>query len=295
MLCHRLCCQDPRSPAQMLVGSKSTLTTSKVHPEAPLSPRLGYRSSFLFLLQAPKKRKNRLLRCTEQVILLKYTQHLLMILCPSFQVVQDWRNLWSRKDLCIGGTKRVMLSRWQPGCVSRRFRKSCTRYEILSIPCSGRCQVLRSSSLAISVLTEIKYFWHAMSRLFLSQWKRHACLCLWWKYPLLIDTSLKGLSRLVILQTYIQCCSILPLITNVQLVLLNRYHSIIFEQAVEERQKWARFGDALKAGEQQSVTAQSTDEIPFERVRQQKQTQEERKQDLKNVLQGSDKGAIVSK
>ena len=68
-----------------------------------------------------------------------------------------------------------------------------------------------------------------------------------------------------------------------------------FEQAVEERRKWARFGDALKAGEQQSVTAQSTDEIPFERVRQQKQTQEERKQDLKNVLQGSDKGAIVSK
>ena len=64
---------------------------------------------------------------------------------------------------------------------------------------------------------------------------------------------------------------------------------------MEERKKWARFGDALKAGEQQSVTAQSTDEIPFERVRQQKQTQEERKQDLKNVLQGSDKGAIVSK
>ncbi len=69
----------------------------------------------------------------------------------------------------------------------------------------------------------------------------------------------------------------------------------ILIQAVEERKKWARFGDALKAGEQQSVTAQSTDEIPFERVRQQKQTQEERKQDLKNVLQGSDKGAIVSK
>ena len=64
---------------------------------------------------------------------------------------------------------------------------------------------------------------------------------------------------------------------------------------MEERKKWARFGDALKAGEQQAVTAQSTDEVPFERVRQQKQTQEERKQDLKNVLQGSDKGAIVSK
>ena len=73
------------------------------------------------------------------------------------------------------------------------------------------------------------------------------------------------------------------------------YDVVILAQAVEERKKWPRFGDATNVGENQSVTAQSTDDIPFERVRQQKQTQEERKQDLKNVLQGSDKGAIVSK
>ena len=66
-------------------------------------------------------------------------------------------------------------------------------------------------------------------------------------------------------------------------------------QAVEQRKKWTRFGDAVKSSEGDSVTAQSGDEIPFERVRQQKQTQEERKQDLKSVLQGSDKTAIVSK
>lgn len=70
---------------------------------------------------------------------------------------------------------------------------------------------------------------------------------------------------------------------------------ILSWQAVEERKKWARFGDALKESERDSVTAQSPDEISFERVRQQKQTQEERKQDLQKVLQSSDKGAIVSK
>lgn len=69
----------------------------------------------------------------------------------------------------------------------------------------------------------------------------------------------------------------------------------MFFQAVEERKQWARFGDAVKESKGDSVTVQSTEDIPFERVRQQKQTQEERKQDLKSVLQGSDKGAIVSK
>ena len=64
---------------------------------------------------------------------------------------------------------------------------------------------------------------------------------------------------------------------------------------MEERKKLPRFGDAVKEREGDSVTVQSTEEIPFERVRQQKQTQEERKQDLKTAMQGSDKGAIVSK
>jgi len=66
-------------------------------------------------------------------------------------------------------------------------------------------------------------------------------------------------------------------------------------QAVEERKTWSRFGDARIESKGDSVTAQSLEEIPFERVRQQKQTQEERKQDLQKMLQGSDKGAIVSK
>ena len=43
------------------------------------------------------------------------------------------------------------------------------------------------------------------------------------------------------------------------------------------------------------MSVHSHEEIPFERVRQQKQTQEERKQDLRTAMQGSDKGAIVSK
>lgn len=65
-------------------------------------------------------------------------------------------------------------------------------------------------------------------------------------------------------------------------------------KAVERRKSWPRFGDAVHEKEGESITVRSTEEIPFERVRQQKQTQEERKQELKNVLQGSDKGAIVS-
>jgi hypothetical protein len=70
---------------------------------------------------------------------------------------------------------------------------------------------------------------------------------------------------------------------------------VLSTQAVEERKTWSRFGDARIESKGDSVTAQSLEEIPFERVRQQKQTQEERKQDLQKVLQGSDKGAIVSK
>lgn len=67
-------------------------------------------------------------------------------------------------------------------------------------------------------------------------------------------------------------------------------------QAVEERKKWTRFGDAVRQQEGDSaITGQSNEDVPFEKIRQQKQTQEERKADFKAAMQGSDKGAVVAK
>ncbi len=46
-----------------------------------------------------------------------------------------------------------------------------------------------------------------------------------------------------------------------------------------------------------SVTVQGTEEIPFERTRQSKQTQDEKRQekDLKTAMQGSNKSEIVGR
>jgi len=65
-------------------------------------------------------------------------------------------------------------------------------------------------------------------------------------------------------------------------------------QAAEERRHWARFGDAVSEAPTDSITVQGNEDIPFERVRAAKQTQDERKQaaDMKSVLAGSDKSAI---
>lgn len=62
----------------------------------------------------------------------------------------------------------------------------------------------------------------------------------------------------------------------------------------KERKKWRRFGGALKEQEGESVTARALEDVPFERVAQQKQTQEEKKAaNIQQALQGSDKQAIV--
>lgn len=67
-------------------------------------------------------------------------------------------------------------------------------------------------------------------------------------------------------------------------------------QVVAERRKWARFGDAVKEQVGDSVTVQCPEEIPFERTRQSRQTQEEKKaQDLKTALAGSDNSQIVGR
>ncbi|KAL6754016.1 eukaryotic translation initiation factor [Haematococcus lacustris] len=62
-----------------------------------------------------------------------------------------------------------------------------------------------------------------------------------------------------------------------------------------ERRKWERFGQAAKESASDSVTMQANEDIPFERVRQQKTTQQEKKQaiDFAAAMQSSDK-AVVS-
>lgn len=65
---------------------------------------------------------------------------------------------------------------------------------------------------------------------------------------------------------------------------------------VAVRRNWARFGDAVKEQVGEAVTVQCPEEIPFERIRQSRQTQEEKKaNDLKTALQGSDKSQIVGR
>ncbi|KAK9827377.1 hypothetical protein WJX81_003907 [Elliptochloris bilobata] len=62
-----------------------------------------------------------------------------------------------------------------------------------------------------------------------------------------------------------------------------------------QRRTWKRFGEAAKEQVGDSVTVQGTEEIPFERTRQSKQTQDEKRQekDLKTAMQGSNKSEIV--
>lgn len=62
-------------------------------------------------------------------------------------------------------------------------------------------------------------------------------------------------------------------------------------QAAQERRQWQRFGAAVNEQKGDSVTMQTPEDIPFERVRQ-RQTQEEKKaQDLKDALAQPDKAA----
>ena len=64
---------------------------------------------------------------------------------------------------------------------------------------------------------------------------------------------------------------------------------------MEDRKSWTRFGDAVRQQEGDAITGQANEEYHFEKIRQQKQTQEEKKADLKTAMQGSDKAAVVGK
>mmetsp|Transcript_26050 Transcript_26050/g.56868 ORF Transcript_26050/g.56868 Transcript_26050/m.56868 type:complete len:291 (+) Transcript_26050:70-942(+) len=61
----------------------------------------------------------------------------------------------------------------------------------------------------------------------------------------------------------------------------------------EQRKNWPKFGAALKETPQDSVTVQAVEDIPFERVRQAKQTSQEKKAtDVQQMLATADKQAI---
>lgn len=65
-------------------------------------------------------------------------------------------------------------------------------------------------------------------------------------------------------------------------------------QVTEERRKWPRFGKAATESASDSVTVQQKEDIPFERVRQLKATQQEKKfTDMQAAMQSADKSAIV--
>lgn len=68
-------------------------------------------------------------------------------------------------------------------------------------------------------------------------------------------------------------------------------------QVVKERRQWKRFGEAVKESADDNYTVQAVEEIPFERIQKQKQTQAEKKEaaDLKSALAGTDKQAIVGR
>ncbi len=69
---------------------------------------------------------------------------------------------------------------------------------------------------------------------------------------------------------------------------------LCFMQSQLERRKWARFGDAQKESEAESVTVRAVEDIPFERVRLAKATQEEKKTavDVATALAMGDKNAV---
>lgn len=65
-------------------------------------------------------------------------------------------------------------------------------------------------------------------------------------------------------------------------------------KVTEERRKWPRFGKAATETVQDSVTVQQKEDIPFERVRQLKATQQEKKfTDMQQAMQSADKSTIV--
>ena len=67
------------------------------------------------------------------------------------------------------------------------------------------------------------------------------------------------------------------------------------QEALERRAHWQKFGDAATERATDCVTAQSVDEVALERLRPQKQTQEDKnkQQDFQSAMASSDKSVIV--
>jgi hypothetical protein len=67
--------------------------------------------------------------------------------------------------------------------------------------------------------------------------------------------------------------------------------------AQDRREHWKKFGEAASERAADSVTSQTPDEVPLERVQRQKQTQEEKEKskaaDFQTAMAGNDKTAIV--
>ena len=69
----------------------------------------------------------------------------------------------------------------------------------------------------------------------------------------------------------------------------------VFAAAVDRRRTWAKFGEAATERATDSITAKSVEEVPFERLRPVKPTQEEKnaRPDFQSAMAGSDKAAIA--
>ena len=110
------------------------------------------------------------------------------------------------------------------------------------------------------------------------QAQRHQlqCLCM----PVLLHASRCTLNRTCHATMHATSLPTLPL-CNMQ-------------QSQLERRKWERFGNALKESDNDSVTVRAVEDIPFERVRLQKSTQEEKKTavDVATALAMGDKSAV---
>lgn len=66
------------------------------------------------------------------------------------------------------------------------------------------------------------------------------------------------------------------------------------QSALDRRAHWQKFGDAASERSADAITGRANEEILFERIRPQKQTQEDKtKMDFQTAMAGSDKAAIV--
>eukprot|EP00887_Chlorella_sp_A99_P007692 scaffold20.g7692.t1 len=69
----------------------------------------------------------------------------------------------------------------------------------------------------------------------------------------------------------------------------------VYQSALDRRAHWTKFGDAATERPTDAITSRATEEIPFERLARQKQTQEEKSKatDFQAAMAGSDKSVIV--